>query len=103
MKNQFFYTVTQTVAPGAPTRPNEETITRSFIASFNVNKVIRSLEIEDGTMIVILDDFHEETRQGVVPNHNGKPIVKNETTVLQSEIVLNEEDKKRFLKLTTIE
>jgi len=45
MKNQFFYTATIN---------NKE-----YIASLNVNKVIRTLENVAAGLIIILDDFNE--------------------------------------------
>jgi hypothetical protein len=91
------------VAPGAPTRANVEPITMRRMASFNIDKVIRSVETEDGKLIVILDDFHEETKQIIVHNMNGKPIPKMETQMLQSEIHLLEEDKIRFRQMTAVQ
>ncbi len=102
MRNQFFYTMEYTVTNGAPTRANEEPITMRRMASFNIEKVIRSVETEDGKLIVILDDFHEETKQVIVHNQNGKPIPKMETQMLQSEIHLTEEDKIRFRTATSL-
>jgi hypothetical protein len=100
MKNQFIYTVE---AKRPPVAPETEEVLVSFKASFNLEKVIRSMTTEEGKVIVILDDFHEETRQSVTHNQNGKPIVKNETVMLQSEIVLNKEDGERFYNITDVE
>jgi hypothetical protein len=102
MKNQFFYTVKQTIAPGAPGRANTEPIEVMQIASFNMEKVIRSLELSDGTLVIILDDFHVEQRQSVNNNANGKPIVKMEPVTVQSEIILSKEDKERFMRVTSV-
>ena len=101
MRNQFFYTMEYQVAPAAPTRANDAPITMRRMASFNIEKVIRSIETEDGKLVVILDDLHEETKLVKVPNQNGKLIPKMETQILQSEIHLNEEDKRRFRKATS--
>jgi hypothetical protein len=101
MRNQFFYTLEYTVAPAAGDAAGAKPITMRRMASFNIEKVIRSVETEDGKLIVILDDFHEETKQSVVNNMKGKPIVKMETQTLQSEIHLLEEDKIRFRKATS--
>jgi len=103
MRNQFIYTITQTSVPSVGTQTNEKVITTTKTASFNIDKVIRSMEIEDGSLVVILDDFHEENKQTMGHNQNGKPIVKTEQVVLQSEIILSPKDKERFLKLTSIE
>lgn len=105
MKNQFFYTITQTIANGAPDRANDEPIEVKTLASFNMDKVIRSMEIPSGELIVILDDFHNEVQQNntVNPNTNKLIIGKKETVVVQSEIRLSIEDKGRFFALTNIE
>lgn len=100
MRNQFFYTFEYTVAPATQVTPEPVVIKR--MASFNIEKVIRTLETEDDKLIVILDDFHEETRQSVKNNSNGKPIVGTEKVMLQSEIHLNPEDKDRFRAATNI-
>lgn len=100
MRNQFFYTYEYQVA--SPDKSVAEPITLRKMASFNIEKVIRTVEIEDGQLIVILDDFHEETRQSVKNNSNGKPIVGTEKVMLQSEIHLNVEDKERFKRITSI-
>ena len=90
------------VAPAAPTRANDVPIIKRMLASFNIDKVIRSVETEDGKLIVILDDFHEEKKQAIRHNSNGKPVPFVETQMLQSEIHLNEEDKIRFRKISEI-
>ena len=90
------------VAPAAPTRANNEPIIKRMLASFNIEKVIRSVETEEGKLIVILDDFHEEKKQAIRHNSNGKPVPFVETQMLQSEITLNKEDKERFRLLTSI-
>ena len=104
MRNQFFYTIKRVIAPGAPgSRANDEPIEITQWASFNMEKVIRTLELEDGTMVVLLDDFHSEFRQGMSKNQNGKDIVKTMEQTMQSEIVLSAEDKVRFYRVTAIE
>lgn len=103
MKNQFFYTIKHTVANGAPTRANDESIEQTFTASFNLDKVIRSMELPDGNLVVILDDFHTEMRQSVSKNPNGKDVLKVTPTTMQSEIMLNPIDKQRFIELTNVE
>ncbi len=102
MKNQFFYTVEQVVPPTAGSAAGAEPVTVNKMASFNLEKVIRSLEIDEGKLVVILDDFHEEERKAVVNNANGKPMVKMEKILLQSEIILNPLDKERFRRATSI-
>ena len=74
---------------------------KTFTDSFNLEKVIRSVEIEDGKRIVILDDFHE--RVEMVPDINVKTNkvmgTRRERNTYQSEIHLNAEDSKRFIEM----
>lgn len=101
MRNQFFYTMEYQVTPTAKTVANNEPNIKKVMASFNIEKVIRSVETEDGKLIVILDDFHEEKKQAIRHNANGKPVPYTETQMLQSEIHLNENDKIRFRLATS--
>ena len=86
--NQFIYTAT--IAE------------KEYKASLNINKVIRSLTNEDGSLIVILDDFNERvTQQPDIDIRTNK--MKGYKTVretVQSEIVLNVEEAARFFNLT---
>jgi hypothetical protein len=73
---------------------------KTFTDSFNLNKVIRSVEIEDGKRVVVLDDFHERVEQ--VPEINPKTksvTMKRLRDTFQSEVRLNKEDSERFVKL----
>ena len=54
MRNQFFYT-----------RKVED---KEFRDSFNIDMVIRTVSIESGETIVLLDDLHELTKE--VPEIN---------------------------------
>lgn len=98
LNNQFVYTITHNVGT------QEVPEMKEFKGSFNVNKVIRSLEQNDD-LIVILDDFNERAHK--VPDIDIKTNkmvgYKNVRETVQSEIVLNKTDKERFFKLTTIE
>lgn len=104
MKNQFFYKREETVNV-----PQEDgtTITdkKSFTDSFNMNKVIRSVMLDNDTLLVLLDDLHERVQE--VPNINVKTNkmvgTKKQVQVFQSEIHLTGEDIVRFRNLTTIE
>lgn len=88
--NQFFYTRTREG--------------KSFTDSFNLNKVIRSIENEDGTFLVLLDDIHERAHE--VPEVDMKSGrmkgMKRVRDIFQSEIQLTAEDGARFKKLTEI-
>ena len=88
--NQFFYTRTA----------NEKT----FTDSFNIEKVIRSVENEDGTFLVLLDDLHERAHEVPDIHPKTKAVVgmKRVRDIFQSEIQLSAEDGKRFKTLTEI-
>lgn len=88
MNNQFIYTAV--IAD------------KEFKASLNLNKVIRTLTNEDGTLIVILDDFNERvTDQPDIDLKTNKfKGYKKVRETVQSEIVLNAEDAARFFNLT---
>jgi len=90
MKNQFFYTAII---------GNKE-----YIASLNVNKVIRTLENDEAGLIVILDDFNERVTQqpDIDVKTNKMKGMKNVRETVQSEITLNAEDTKRFINLFEI-
>lgn len=91
MTNQFFYKRTIDDA--------------SYLDSFNLNRVLRSLTQEDGTVLVLLDDIHERVREvpDINPKTNKMMGVKRQRDVFQSEIILSKEDGERFYKLTNIE
>jgi hypothetical protein len=87
MQNQFFYTATIGE--------------KQYKASLNINKVIRTLENDEGGLIVILDDFNERVTQqpDIDLKTNKMKGYKNVRETVQSEIVLNEEDATRFINL----
>lgn len=104
MKNQFFYKRKVEVKPEKVTTDTHEGGVDPYFKdvedSFNPNKVIRSFVLDNGTRLVALDDFHEETRP--VPIKNKKNEItgwKNQTNVFSSEIILNQEDSERFKQL----
>ena len=88
MKNQFFYTAIIG--------------DKEYIASLNVNKVIRTLENDEAGLIVILDDFNERVTQqpDIDIKTNKMKGYKSVRETVQSEIELNPEDAQRFLELT---
>ena len=91
MKNQFFYT-----------RVEGE---KTFTDSFNVNKAVRSVSLEDGRTLVLLDDLHERSQE--VPDidlkTNKMKGVRRQRDTFQSEIYLNAEDAARFRKLIELQ
>jgi len=99
MQNQFFYTRKELVS-GTPENPEF----KEFRDSFNVEKVVRTLVIEDGRTLVLLDDLHERAQQvpDVDPKTNKMRGYKIEKNTFQSEIYLDPADVERFVKLTSI-
>ena len=88
MKNQFIYTAV--IAE------------KEYKASFNIEKVIRSLTEDSGNVIVILDDFNERvTEQPDIDLKTNKfRGMKKVRETVKSEIHLTPEDGERFYKLT---
>lgn len=99
MQNQFFYTRKELVS-GTPENPEF----KEFRDSFNINKIVRSLTIEDGRVLVLLDDLHERAQQ--VPDVDVKTNkikgYKRERNTFQSEIYLDPADAIRFYNATSI-
>ena len=91
MRNQFFFTRTEG--------------DKAFRDSFNINKVIRSVQVDDNTLIVLLDDLHERVKE--VPNintHSNKVTgIRKQVEVFQSEIYLSGEDIERFYEQTKLD
>jgi adenosyl cobinamide kinase/adenosyl cobinamide phosphate guanylyltransferase len=98
MNNQFFYT--RKVALPKKSEEQEEKEWKTLTDSFAIDKVIRTMELEDGKRIVLLDDVHERLENSPQLNAKGKVtgFVKQRNTV-QSEIQLEKEDSERFVKL----
>lgn len=88
MKNQFFYTATIGE--------------KEYVASLNINKVIRSLANDEGGLIIILDDFNERVTQqpDIDIKTNKMKGFKSVRETVQSEIELNADDALKFINLT---
>jgi len=96
MKNQFVYT-----------RMLEDESSNKTIYvkdSFNIEKVVRTITMDDGRTLVLLDDLHERVQE--VPDVNPKTGkmtgMKRERNTFQSEIYLTKEDGERFLLITEL-
>lgn len=89
--NQFFYTRTEGE--------------KSYRDSFNVNKVIRSVTLEDEKVLILIDDLHERSQEvpDINPKTNKMMGYKRKRDTFQSEIYLSKEDGERFFNLTNIE
>ena len=80
------------------TRKQDEKV---YTDSFNLNKVIRSVQVDDDKVLILLDDAHE--RSEVVPDvdpKTGKTSgTKRELNKYSTEITLTGEDITRFNNL----
>lgn len=84
--NLFFYT-----------RQSEDG--KVYTDSFNLNKVIRTIQMDDNKVLVLLDDIHERP-EDVPEVKNGKIVgQKRVRNVFQTEINLFDEDVTRFNNL----
>jgi hypothetical protein len=96
---QFFYTRKE---PIQGTNPIEF---KEFLDSFNTEKVIRTVTIEDGQRLVLLDDIHERAMD--VPDVNPKTGQikgrKRERNTYQTEIYLSPEDSARFIDVMNVQ
>lgn len=112
MRNQFYYTRTeQVLAPDQPEvnillseKPEPLMITKVHYESFNINNVIRTVAMDDGRHLVLLNDIHERTIEVPDINLKSNKMVgyKRERNTYQSEIFLTQEDAERLKKLTEI-
>ena len=99
MKNQFFYTRKE-LKSGTPDNP----VYNIFRDSINMNKVIRSVGIEDGRLLILLDDLHERAQEvpEVDVRTNKVKGIKRQRNTFQSEIYIEAEDVERFYEATSI-
>lgn len=106
MRNQFFYTDKIQMPGVKEDTENGITAVDPYIQekrnSFNVDMVIRTISMDNGELLVLLDDIHERTQE-VRKLKNKKPVVVKEKNTYQSEIYLSKEDSERFFNLTNIE
>lgn len=86
MTNLFFYT-----------RKSEDG--KVYTDSFNLNKVIRSIQLDDNKVLILIDDIHERP-EDVPEVKNGKMVgQKRVRNVFQTEINIFDEDVIRFNNL----
>ena len=97
-RNMFFYTRKEAVQSVI----NDKPTFKSFKSSFNLEKVIRSEELENGNVLILLDDLHQRWQDAEVKNKAGKvTAIKKEVNTYQSELYLTEkQDIEDFYKLT---
>ena len=105
-KNQFFYTKKVPVGNGiASINTEKEQHFQSLRCSFSLDKVIRSEELENGNVLVLLDDIHQRPQDEEVKNHQGKVTsIRRVMNTFQSEIYISlPEDIQRFYEVTSID
>jgi hypothetical protein len=97
--NQFFYTRKEPIQGTDPLEFKEH------LDSFNIEKVIRTIIVENGNRLVLLDDIHERSTEvpDVNPKNGQTRGFKRERNTYQTEIYLSPEDSERFAKLMNIE
>jgi soluble cytochrome b562 len=99
MQNQFFYTRKELVS-GTPENPEF----KEYRDSFNINKVVRTVTMEDGRLLVLIDDIHERAQE--VPDVDAKTNkmkgYKRIRNTFQSEIFLEPSDAIRFYSATSV-
>jgi len=100
MQNQFFYTRKELVS-GTPENPEF----REFRDSFNINKVVRSITMEDGRVLILLDDLHERAQEvpDLDPKTNKMKGYKRVKNTFQSEIYLEPADAIKFYAVTSVQ
>jgi hypothetical protein len=88
MSNLFFYT-----------RKTEDG--KVFTDSFNLNKVIRSVQMDDNKVLVLLDDAHDRSEDvpDVDPKTGKQRGIKRQRNTYSTEISLVDEDVTRFNSL----
>ena len=112
-KTQFVYKRTIKIPPVMEedgTTVKEEGYNKDVLDSFDVDRIIRTMETDDGRRLVLLDDLHErfETKpkvnhKGTIQfNKQGAPIMERVKDAFQSEIYLSEEEGKQLLTLIAI-
>ena len=72
-----------------------------FTDSFNLNKVIRSVQVDDNKVLVLLDDAHDRSEDvpDVDPKTGKQRGVKRQRNTYSTEISLVDEDVTRFNNL----
>lgn len=87
MNNLFFYT--------------REVDGKIYTDSFNLNKVIRSVQVDDNKVLVLLDDAHDRSEDvpDIDPKTGKQRGIKRQRNTYSTEISLVDEDVTRFHNL----
>lgn len=94
--SQFFY-VRKEPKPSAEGQLPEF---KEVVDSFNVEFVIRTMQLDDDRRLVLLNDMHERSMDvpDIDPKTNKMRGMKRERNVYQSEIYLEPKDAERFVR-----
>ena len=106
MKTQFFYTRKEKMGSVQSTVGLGERAIYSYKRdSFNLNAVIRSIEMADGSVLVLLNDIHERTVENPNINVRNNKVagVTRKRDTFQSEIYLSKEDGERFYRASAVD
>lgn len=105
MRQQFFYTRNETVNRVDASTGEQKAVQIPRKDSFNLDKVVRTIEMHDGTVLVLLNDIHERTTEtpNISPKSNKVTGVIRKRDTYQSEIYLSPEDGERFYRQTAVE
>ena len=99
MNHLFFYTRKELVS-GTPENPEF----KEYRDSLNVNKIVRTLTMEDGRVLVLLDDLHERahTVEDVDVKTGRVKGLKRQKDIFQSEIYLDPADASRLYEALSV-
>ncbi len=101
MRNQFFYTRTEIIQSK---EKDAKPTTKTYYESFNMDFVIRSVVLQDGRRLVLLNDIHERTTEQPDINTKTNKVrgMKKIRQTYQSEVFLDTKDSEKFVNLTEI-
>ena len=98
--SQFFYVRKESIKSTEPLFEGQLSEFQEFKDSFNTEFVVRSMQLDDGRRLVLLNDMHERSID--VPDIDPKTKkfkgMKRECNVYQSEIYLEPNDSERFIR-----
>ena len=99
--SQFFYVRKEPIKPKEPVAEGQLPEFQEFYDSFNTEFVIRSMHLDDGRRLILLNDLHERSTDvpDIDPKTKNFRGMKRERNVYQSEIYLEPSDAEKFANL----
>lgn len=101
MKNQFFFKVKQPIESPEVNGEKQPQQYKELLCSFNLDKVLTSIETPTGRTIVM---DHQHEREEMIPIYNKKGMKigqKPSRGLYQTEILLSHEESAEYIKLTS--